>query len=225
MNKNWLPHLRGILVAVHILAVMAGAFPVIVDRRGLDREMWKTPIAQNEIEKVTARLVDLGIETTPADVGEKAWQAASRLVVFQENIQRPFGFYYREMGVRQRWRMFPAPVKERSGVVVEVKTDGKWKTVYEMGDRNHQWLAGHFNRDRFRAALNLYRWEMHPESLGELADWLAVRASDDFPESTALRLRFSVSPCVHPPGVPVPVNQSTAPVVERPVVKPEPVSP
>lgn len=194
MNANLNPHLRGVLVAVHLLAITAGSLPVLVDERILTPETWKDPVAVQEFRRWSDALGRIGIERSVDDVGAMLWDVASSILRFQRNAQAPFQGYYREAGTRQRWRMFPASVEETPRFRIDVQRDGRWETIYRMGDPDRAWGREHFDRDRVRAALNLYAWGLYPESYEQFVDWIAARA----PGEGQVRVGFEALPAVAP---------------------------
>jgi hypothetical protein len=192
--KPWWPQIRAALILVHVLAITAGSIPVIVDKRAMTEEAWQDPIAQEEFERWSERMQGWGIDASPEDVEKSAWAVAAGILEFQTAVQAPFLPYYEFFGSRQRWRMFPAPVKNPVRLRIDVETGGEWVTVYRMGSREEKWLAHFFNRDRFRAALNLYAWNVYPEAYEEFVDWAAAQAAIDFPAGARVRIGFEVLP-------------------------------
>lgn len=188
--------LRGVLVAVHLLAITAGSLPVIVDERALTPEAWREPVAQQEFQRFSALLARTGMACTPEEVSANLWNLASGVLHTQRFLQRPFQLYYQEAGTRQRWRMFPGAVEENPRFRIDVEREnGVWETLYRMGDPAHDWEHEHFDRDRVRAALNLYAWGLYPESYEQLVDWIAAKV----PGEGRVRGAFELVPAV-PPG-------------------------
>ena len=195
--NRW-PQIRGILIAIHVLAIVVGSLPVLVDERVLTPEAWNDPIAQQEFEAWADRLTALGMETTPDQFGQGAWNAASGILRVQRALTRPFEPYYHIVGTRQRWRMFPAAVEEPVRMRIDIESDGEWRTIYRMGSAQEDWGAPYFDRDRFRAALNLYAWGVYPESYEQFVNWLAEEVRTDFPEATRFRVGFQIEPAMKP---------------------------
>ncbi len=194
------------------MAITVGSLPILVDERVLTPDAWQDPIAQGEFAAWSKRLTDWGIETSPAEFEQGAWNAASGILQVQRSLTRPFQPYYEFAGTRQRWRMFPAAVEEPVRLRVDVRIAETWRTVYLMGSPDQRWLARYFDRDRFRAALNLYAWGIHPKSYTEFVDWLRHEVRRDFPEATQLKVGFEIVPAL-PPGTsikprPLPFDQA-----------------
>ncbi len=193
-NAKVIPHLRGTLVAVHLVAITAGSLPVLVDERILTPETWKDPVALQEFGRWSNGLAQIGIERSVDEVGAMLWDVASSVLRFQRTVQAPFQGYYQEAGTRQRWRMFPASVEETLRFRIDVERNGGWETIYRMGDPERPWGREHFDRDRVRAALNLYAWGLYPESYEQLVDWIAARA----PGEGKVRIGFEALPAIAP---------------------------
>ena len=187
-------------MAIHVVAIAIGSLPILTDERGLTPETWNDPIAQREFEVWSKRLTNWGIETTAEEFSEGAWSAASGILRVQRTFQTPFVPYYEVAGTKQRWRMFPGAVEEPTRLRIDVQVDGRWRTVYRMGSADEVWLARYFDRDRFRAALNLYAWGVHEESgaYDQFVGWLANRAAADFPDATRMRVGFEIVPAMRP---------------------------
>lgn len=185
---------RGVLVALHLVAITAGSLPVLVDERALTPSAWKDPVALQEFHRWSEVLGRFGIERTPEETGAILWNVASGVLHGQRAAQRPFDVYYREAGTRQRWRMFPAAVEEMPRLRIDLEREGNWETLYRMGDPAHDWGGDYFDRDRVRAALNLYAWGLYPESYEQLVDWIAVRA----PGEGRVRVGFELLPAIVP---------------------------
>ncbi|MEM9478299.1 MAG: hypothetical protein AAGA58_01415 [Verrucomicrobiota bacterium] len=193
-TKRWWPHARAALILFHIIAITAGSIPVLVDERAMTKEAWQDPVAQDEFKKWAERLGD---DWTAEDVESTAWTVAKGLLDFQSAVEAPFEPYYQFSGTRQRWRMFPAPVKNFPRLRIDIQSaNSEWTTVYQMGSSEHQWLAHYFNRDRFRAALNLYAWGVHEEAYEEFTAWTARQAAKEFPKASKLRVSFESIPAI-----------------------------
>ena len=90
--------------------------------------------------------------------------------------------------------MFPGAIEETPRFRIDVERGGNWETWYRMGDPLHSWGREHFDRDRLRAALNLYAWGLYPESYEALVDWIAARV----PEADRVRVGFELVPALAP---------------------------
>lgn len=210
-HPSW-PHVRGALILLHAVAITAGSLPILIDERGLTPETWNDPLARKEFAQWADR-----IGVTEEQFSEGAWNAASGILKTQRALQSPFQLYYAEAGTRQRWRMFPGALEEPTRLRIDLEEAGTWRTIYLMGvtDPQVSWLKPRFDRDRFRAALNLYAWNVYPDAYEEFIHWLAKQAARDFPDATRLRVSFEVLPALKPaearagkPRSPLPLEQA-----------------
>ncbi len=192
-----------ILMAIHLIAITVGSLPILVDERGLKPEVFEDPLVQAEFATWARRFSYLGIEVSADEFGQGVWKAAETLLHTQRTLQQPFELYYEEAGTRQRWRMFPGAVEDPMRLRIDAyygEATG-WRTAYLMGSGapEHQWLAQWFTRDRFRAALNLYAWNVYPGAYDEFAEWVASQAglplADGAPPAR-LRMGFEVVPAL-----------------------------
>jgi len=178
-------------VLFHLLAITAGSLPVLVDERGLDREAWQDPLVQNEFRAWAERIREWGIEVGPADVEAAAWRFARVTLAANRRVTAIFEPYYRWLGTRQRWRMFPAAVERPVRFVIEIDPGtGIWEPVYRMGWGGEEWGARWFDRDRMRAALNLYAWGISAEGYDDLVTWLEAEVGTSFPGAERMRVGF-----------------------------------
>ncbi|MEM0896944.1 MAG: hypothetical protein AAGJ79_08650 [Verrucomicrobiota bacterium] len=189
--KPWWPHLRAALILFHVIAITAGSIPVLVDERAMTKDAWQDPVAQEEFEKWAERL---GGDWTAQEVELIAWSLANGLLDFQSAAKAPFEPYYDYLGTRQRWRMFPAAVKNPKRFRIDIQTDGKWETVYLMGSKEKSWLADYFDRDRFRSLLNLMAWESIDRTGFRM--WVMAQAADQFPHADYIKVGFEVLPAL-----------------------------
>ncbi|MDP6931770.1 MAG: hypothetical protein QGG40_02595 [Myxococcota bacterium] len=187
MDTFW-PHLRGILVAVHVFAVVAMAAPSPAGT--LRRSAWKDPTVQSELATWTRQLRSWGMEIDQDELEEHLWTLARAWTVPRRAILEPLQPYYHYFGTYQSWRMFVAPHRYPTVPHVDVKEGGLWRTVYVARSEEHDWLGHQLNHDRFRSALFRMGWSQYRKTYLQWANWLVVQASRDFPEATHLRVRM-----------------------------------
>lgn len=175
-------------VLVHVIAIVAGSFPLLVDKRGMDWEKWNEPVVNREFEMWGERL---GLD--PERLKRGAWRASGGLNEIVYGARAPFKPYYHLCGTRQRWRMFPAPEMDPFRFEIELQNaDGTWRPIFVQHDEEADWMAGQLEHDRFRAALNLYAWDVYPDGYEAFVDWVADQARWDFPDARSVRVHFRV---------------------------------
>jgi hypothetical protein len=177
--------MRAVLVLVHIVAIVVGAFPVLVDERGMKKEAWAHPLVEAEFANVSQQLERLGVPRDPEEVKQMAWDTSLRWNRTLATLRSPFQFYYAEAGTRQRWRMFPAPVLQPVTFSIEREQEGEWRPVFLQRDAETQWRAKLLQHDRFRASFNLYYWTapLDPDmesAYQEVIHWIATEVRNDF---------------------------------------------
>ncbi len=185
MKPLW-PHLRGLLVAVHVLAIVLMALPA--PEGGMNRSYWKDPTVQAEIGIWKERLAGIGVGTswTRTEFEDRLWGLSDRFLSLRKGVLAPLQPYYRWCGTRQSWRMFAAPHMHPARLVVRVRgaDEGEWRVVYRQLDPEANWREHTFESDRFRSILFRYPWKKYHYDWYRLANWIQLRAAEDFPEAT-----------------------------------------
>ncbi|HZT79797.1 MAG TPA: hypothetical protein VFA26_06235 [Gemmataceae bacterium] len=185
----WFPHLRGLLVALHLLAVTLLALPA--PEGGMDRATWKDPTVQDELAAWAGRLDGWGVHVTPPELEDRLWQFSADYMHARETVLRPFGPYYEYCGTYQSWRMFVAPHRYPTRLHIDVHEHGEWRPAYVERDAQHDWLGRQLDSYRFRSAIFRFGWHGYERDYGRFADWVAGHAARDFPDADRVRVRLA----------------------------------
>ena len=195
-KPSWRMHLRGALVALHILAVCALSLP---DLGGaMNRKAWKSGTVQHEIETWTARLVAWGMDITKDELEERAWGIAESWTAARKQLLAPFEPYRKYAGVRQRWRMFAAAERVPARLQISIKTEGEWQPVYESRSPELRWNAELLDQERLRVAVGQAGWAHRKRLYKRLVSWIAAEAARDFPEASHVRVLYLRAPTPSP---------------------------
>jgi len=186
---SWGAHLRGLLVGLHVLAVVLVALPA--PEGGMNRASWADPTVQAEFQAWADRLGALGLDLGPEEIEQQAWTLAQAWTKGRNVVLKPIRPYTRYLGTNQPWRMFVAPHTHPSRLHIELREAEGWRTIYIARDPTLDWRADQLGHDRARSALFRYAWPGYSRSWKQLSRWLAERAAEDFPQATHLRLRFA----------------------------------
>lgn len=184
MPSTLWPHIRALLIAAHIAAVIVSAFPS--PSGGMTRSAWKDPTVQAELSVWAQRL---SMET--AVLEEHLWDLAVAFMSVRKTALKPFKPYYQHAGTYQAWHMFVAP--HRNPAKLEIALDygsEDWTLIYRARDPEYAWKAEVFDHNRARAALFRYSWKHYRTPYRQLTDWLAGQAAAEFPEAERIRLRW-----------------------------------
>jgi hypothetical protein len=184
--KRFLAHMRGVLIALHLLAITLMAMPA--PGSGMNRENWQDPTVQGEFHIWTERLNRSGIHVTQPELEDLAWRWAERYSDAREDVLLPFEPYYEYCGTCQSWRMFVAPHRYPTRLHIDVEDQGQWRPVYIERDRNHAWLGSRLDHFRFRSAIFRFGWQAYREDYEQFAHWVATQAFRDFSDATAVRV-------------------------------------
>ena len=197
LARLW-PHIRALIIAVHVFAVAAMAFPS--PSGGMNRRAWSNPTVQAEFSAWADRLTAMGRPTTTAELEEHLWGWAQGYMANRNAIIKPFRPYYRYCGTDQSWKMFVAPHRNPARLHVEIRDAESlaWRPVYVARSREHDWMADALNVERFRAALFRYAWKQYRGSYRQFARWLGRHAATDFPGADRLRTSWERIHTLHP---------------------------
>ncbi len=173
----------------HIVAIMILAIP---DAAGpaLRRSAWKNPTVQNELASYNQRLGDLGIVMTKEEFEERMWVIAKTWTRWMLALRRPLRPYTDYAGVRQRWRMFVAPHRHPAKLHIDVRRDGQWHPIYVARSREYGWRGYQLDHTRTRSMLFRYAWKEYRKPYRRFAFWVAKNAAADFPDASAVRVRW-----------------------------------
>ena len=188
-ERPWMAHLRGVLVAGHILAVLLLATPDLTG--ALNRKSWKSPVIQDELALWAGRFNRLGADLTTAELEEQVFTRAKAWSDRRDRMLVPVRPYADYLGVRQRWRMFAAPNMAPGRFRIAVKEGGEWRPVYEARSTELDWNAHKLGQERVRVLVNRAAWPHHRAHYKRIAEWIADEAARDFPEATHVRLSYA----------------------------------
>ena len=182
-TPSWKLHLRGVLIGLHVLAVVMLSSPDLGG--GMNRKAWDAPMVEAEFAAWAKRF-----DMTTDALQDRAWTVAVGWVELRETLLTPFQPYSRYAGVRQRWRMFAAPHRVPTRLLIAVEIDGAWRPIYEARSSELTWRGDTLDRERMRVPINLAAWKHNRGLYKKLIAWIADRAAEDFPEATRVRVSY-----------------------------------
>jgi hypothetical protein len=191
------PHLRALFVALHLALVTFTAMPSVGG--GMNRQAWKQPTVQGEFRAWSERLGGWGLDLPPDELEERAWTFAVAYEKGRGRVLDPFRWYFEVCGVWQSWKMFVAPHRFPARLEIEIRRapadgaaarGGPWEVVYAARSDEHEWMREWLDHDRFRAAVFRYAWDHYKVTRRQFADWVAKRATVDFPDASQVRVSF-----------------------------------
>lgn len=187
-HTRW-EHIRGVLILLHIIAVILMALPA--PQGAMRKNSWKEPTVQGEIQAWSERLNRMGYQNTPEELETRLWEVATDFTETRKKVLAPIQPYAKYLGTQQSWRMFVAPHRYPTRLHIEIKESGEdWQTISIYQDPDHDWKADLFEHDRFRSALFRYGWKSYGGARQLFNEWLAREAAAEFPEATHLRTRW-----------------------------------
>ncbi len=186
-SRIW-PHVRGVLVALHVIAITLLALPA--PDGAMNREAWKQPTVQDELKTWTESLNNCGIDISQPELEDRLWKLASGYMDIRSDVLSPFELYYNSCGTFQAWRMFSGPQRYPAVLHIDISERGEWRPVYIQRDSQHRWLARQLDSYRFRAFLFRLGSLGSDSECEAFARWVAARAATDFHDAERVRVRF-----------------------------------
>lgn len=187
-QRIW-PHLRALLVAMHVLAITLLALPA--PGGGMSRGAWKDPTVQGEFRAWSERMEAVGLDTSPRELEDALWEFAVAFTDVRRDLIDPFLPYYRLAGTWQSWRMFVAPHRHPAKLWIEIReSGGDWRAVYVARSPEYTWRRHQFDHDRMRSQVFRLSWPPYRRTWARFSAWIARQAAADFPEATGVRTRF-----------------------------------
>lgn len=180
------PQIRGVLVALHVLAVFMLAFPAPAGV--MQRSAWRDPSVQAEFRIWTDRANALGIGVSQQEFEDFIYELATGFMDVRNAAiapARPYGDY---LGVRQDWRMFSAPHRFPTRLHIEIEENGEWRTLYVELSDEFTWRRTFFEHHRVRRLLFLHGWSQFRRRYESFARYVAGEVAVEFPEATRVRL-------------------------------------
>ena len=188
MSRPAVEHVRGVLVALHLLAISLIAFPA--PGGAMNQSSWKDPTVQAELGAWRARLASVGWELTPEEFEAGLWAWASSFMDARTAVLAPFQPYYRYCGTWQSWRMFVAPHRFPAVLELDVEQGGEWVPIYRARSSTHDWRKSAFDHERMRSLVFRMGWPKYGREWRRFGAWAANEVARDYPDASQLRARF-----------------------------------
>lgn len=181
------PRLRAILIALHLCAIILKACPA--PEGAMAKQDWAHPTVQAEFRQWTTVLNGAGLNITQQELEEELWYLATQITTIRNATLFPFRQYYRYVGSDQNWRLFVAPHMFPSQLEIDVEINENWTPIYRVFD-GPKWMAHLIENGRFRPSIFRYSWGRYNGQYNRFAQFLSTQAEQDFPDATAIRIRW-----------------------------------
>lgn len=185
VRARW-PTIRGILVALHVLAVVVLSCPS--SGQLTDSKRWQAANTRVEMERWSERLRGWGIDTTPQSLTATLRGWADSYARARRRFAGPFDLYAEATGVRQGWSMFASPQKVTAELHVDVRVGDAWRPLVRPWDPSLDWRLHARAHHRVRKALGRLGRSFREDRYEGLARWLATMAARDFPDVVEVRV-------------------------------------
>jgi hypothetical protein len=212
-SSRW-PKVRAVLVALHVLAVLAVACPAPV--KGNDAKNWRRPGVRAELATWTKRLHAVGVDVTEPALAAFGQQVSTSWSSVRNTAAAPAIAYLKGIGATQGWYMFTAPDRAPQRFTFAITTaspqDGKdvehpvfdfGRGVFDDALVDPAFLGEH----RVRRAFFQTAWSDRPV-FREVCSWLAREAVAKRPDVTGAVCRLveqsvlAPASAAHPPPRP-----------------------
>jgi hypothetical protein len=113
---------RAVLIALHVLAVLAVACPAPV--KGSDAKNWRRPGVRAELAAWKKRLYMVGIDVTEPELADFGQRVSTQWSSARNTAAAPAIAYLKGIGATQGWYMFTAPDRAPQRFTFAVTTAG-----------------------------------------------------------------------------------------------------
>ena len=186
-DSRWWPHLRTLLISIHLLAVCLKAIPA--PEGAMNKGDWKNPTVQAEFKSWAGNFNAMGIQVTQTELENHLWILAKGYMKVRRGVLKPFQPYYKYAGADQNWRLFVAPHMYPSKLHIDMYIDEKWIPVYQPFSE-YRWNERLIETSRFRPAIFRYSWKRYRKHYRKMGEFMAKKAAVDFPQATNMRTRW-----------------------------------
>ena len=182
------PHVRAVLVALHVMSLVVLALPT--EGAVHTRNRWKTANARADLRQMADRLTRWGWPMDEHELERALWDLGTAYLKVQQPIAAPFQWYAKVSGSRQAWRMFASPQRHPAELHVEVERDGRWVPIYAPHSDEYAWNRRQFEHNRFRKFLGRFARGFIRRDYEQTTRWVATQAAREHPEATRVRVRL-----------------------------------
>ncbi len=182
------PHVRAVLLLLHIVAVVLMALPAPI---GSDRDdTYEMASVREQLQQLSEALGAVGIEASEDEIAELSKTSARRILAARKAALRPFRPYYSLAGTRQGYRMFSGVSLYGDRLQVEIDRGDDWELIYLARDPDHRWRWWTFNHELTRSLLYRYVEKRYRRRFEAMTRWIAREAATDFPDVERVRVSF-----------------------------------
>ena len=175
-------------VLLHTAMITLTSLPLPNERMSDDLK----PRTKRMVMSWGAPLLSLGWVDSRAELIEGFRQVNNTITTTRASLLGPLIDWQKLSGTTQGWQMF-SQVKPYGGrLQIHIRTDDEpWTPIFQDHDTG-QWRAALLNQERVRAGRAAYsqRVGKRQRQYQRLGQWLARHAAADFPQATALRVRY-----------------------------------
>jgi hypothetical protein len=200
-SPRW-PKVRAVLVALHVLAVLAVACPAPV--KGSDSKSWRRAGVRAELSAWSRRLHLVGIDVGERELAEFGQRVSASWSSARNTAVAPALAWLKAIGATQGWYMFTAPDRAPQRFTFAVTT-GSGKNVvehlvFDIGrsvDDDTLFDPRFLGEHRVRRAFFQSAWSDRPV-FREMCSWLAREAAAQRPDVGGAVCRLVEQPVIAP---------------------------
>lgn len=180
---SW-PAIRATLLTVVVVAnLLHGIPPGKIEEADLDDDDWR----KGQFSLSYMIFENLGLYD---DFTEYRRDARAFLWAYKQKVralQKPGRVYFGRVKSSQRWGLFAVVTERPDALLVEIKVDGEWRTLYRRLDPEHDWLDDQLKYRRIRGIWDGVKDEPKPAH-SRFRSWLARRVFAEFPRAKEVRI-------------------------------------
>jgi hypothetical protein len=186
--SGWWPHLRTLLISMHLVAILLMALPAPVGARS--KSIWQDKTARDELSTYAELLSRMGIQTTTEDLTESMHELVVKTLDLRERVLAPFRPYYKYVGAKQSWRMFTGASLHPHILEIDVDEGTGWRPLYRSRSREFRWRAHQLNHELVRSPVNRFALPRYRSAWRQFSRWVAREVAGELPAATRVRLRL-----------------------------------
>lgn len=189
LKSGWLntwPHLRAVLIVVHVVGVFVYAMPSV--KTIGKKKVWESERSQKSFARWTQRLNGIGFNLEEKSLQSGLWSVAQGYLKTRKRAMKPYRKYIKTFGLHQGWRMFANPKTHPSILIIEIEEEGVFRKIFVTRSETYNWNKKKFDHHGFRKFCGRIPVKPRSKRYNALVKWLTKNLPKDFPEATRFRI-------------------------------------
>jgi len=193
--SGW-PQIRAGLIAVVLLIQFLDAVPL----PELKESNLKQPLAQDELDRWTEVVNDLGLDWSREELTARALAVGGVAVSFRKAVMAPWKPFLRFTGTGQSWGLFAYPDPYAGRLIIRSRdAKGDWTEHFRAPAEGDDWLVARMLFRRVRGVYDDAGDRARPgKAHDRFVNWVAREIFLREPEAQSVEVRFDVTEVLTP---------------------------